>query len=124
MDVTSIKAARNLGELIQKSREYKNFAKVSLAVQKDEKIQSVFKKIRDSGGCFEKEEEKKEIFSKLNSDLMKKYKEADNELTELISGINAIIEASASGQDPQTASIELDYDDLCGSGCSGCSGCH
>lgn len=49
------------------------------------------------------------------------YNEAKAEIDTLLRRVNAIIEQSASGADPETA----DYvEHSCGGECGSCSGCH
>jgi spore coat polysaccharide biosynthesis predicted glycosyltransferase SpsG len=48
------------------------------------------------------------------------FAEARNGFQEMLAFVNQIINASASGEDPDT----IDYEAACGGDCSGCAGCH
>lgn len=51
---------------------------------------------------------------------MAAYNEAKSQMDTLLRRVNAIIEQSASGGDPETA----DYVESCSGSCATCSGCH
>jgi cell fate (sporulation/competence/biofilm development) regulator YlbF (YheA/YmcA/DUF963 family) len=132
MDV--IKMARELGAAIQADERYTFFMDVKTAMDNDETLQNKI-------GAFNlermnldnelmKDDKNNEVVKALNDNIktlyndimtdknMQKYDEAKGALTELISQINAVIDASVSGNDPLTCDLTS-----CTHDCSTCGGC-
>lgn len=135
MDI--IQMARDLGKELQKDERY---LKMQLAVQNtddDGRLQDLIgqynlkrmslesearKQDRDQEklqGCQQELNGLYETIMKIPS--MIAYNETKAQMDTLLHRVNAIIEQSANGEDPETA----DYvEHSCGGECTSCSGCH
>jgi len=131
----TIQAARELGKAIQLDERY---VKMMLAQQKSDEDQGLQKMIADFTeirtklntqiGQKEKDGalisaldgEMKSLYQQIfENENMTAYNEARNEMQEMLSFVNQIINGSAQGQDPGA----IEYQASCGGDCGGCSGC-
>ena len=131
----TIQAARELGKAIQLDERY---VKMMLAQQKSDEDQGLQKMIADFTeirtklntqiGQKEKDGalisaldgEMKSLYQQIfENENMTAYNEARNEMQEMLSFVNQIINGSAQGQDPGS----IEYQASCGGDCGGCSGC-
>lgn len=135
MDI--IQMARELGKEIQKDDR---FLKMQLAVQNtdnDSQLQDLIGQYNLKRMALESEIQKEtrdpEKVQAYNQELgglyekimkipsMIAYNEAKAPMDAMMRRVNAIIEQSAGGADPETADYE---EQSCGGECSSCSGCH
>lgn len=134
MDI--IELAREIGKELQKNEQY---IKMNMAMQKldaDEAMQNLIgqynlrrmslgtemnKTDRDNDKIQAYQQEMNSLYESImaNGD-MTAYQEAKQEVDHILQRVNAIIEKSANGEDPETA----DYTESCGGNCSSCGGCH
>ncbi|MDR3179102.1 MAG: YlbF family regulator [Oscillospiraceae bacterium] len=138
MDDDIIEATRKIGELIQKDKRYKRFVEACLKNESDENLQNLFKQFHDlktnDSCCSDEKNLKNDDFSQktttvslydkiMSNENMIEYKQAQEELSTLVSRLTAIIVSCAEGENPKTA--DLKESSGCSSkDCSCCSGCH
>ncbi|MBQ9673776.1 MAG: YlbF family regulator [Ruminococcus sp.] len=127
--------ARQMGELIQQENCYKRLEAARIASDEDAELQKLFNEFNDSRMTLNEETMKKdrdqdkiqeynnkirEIYSVImNNEHMVEYNQAKTELDQLLDRVNAIINQSAQGEDPQTTDLRAS----CHGECSGCAGC-
>ncbi|MDR1467553.1 MAG: YlbF family regulator [Oscillospiraceae bacterium] len=120
-----IKAAKGIGELIQKDQRYKKFRQAYGNVKNDEDLQDLLKQLKTKRSDLSQNGEDKEsqiICEKIfANDNMKQYQKMEEEMSDLVNKVTSIIIGSVEGKDPNTVSFEKRD---CESGCAGCSGCH
>ncbi len=132
----AIDAARHLGEEIQRDVRYINFRQAQLANEENAELQEAIAKFNRIRGELKSELETqsgisvradslkgelKAVYAQIvNSDGMKEYNRAKQELDELKNAINSIIAQCFAGGDPQTCSPASAS---CNGSCEGCSGC-
>lgn len=134
MDV--ITAARQLGKVLQEDERYIRYAKAMLETEKNEELQ---KKIGEfnltrmnldkelSKGEEKNEEEIRQLNTKLreiyddvmHDPAMAEFNDAKTEVDGILNDINAIINMSVQGADPETCELGG-----CTGDCSSCGGCH
>ncbi len=135
MDIIEI--TRNLGMAIQQDERFIKLRTAEQNSDNDQTLQNLIGEfnlkrmaINNEAGKDDRNEEK---IGTLNEELrgvyaqvmanesMAAYNSAKQEMDELLKRVNAIIQKSVAGEDPQTA----DYvPSSCGDGCESCSGCH
>jgi cell fate (sporulation/competence/biofilm development) regulator YlbF (YheA/YmcA/DUF963 family) len=135
MDI--IQMTRDLGKEIQKDERY---LKMQLAIQNtdnDGNLQDLIGQynlkrmsLESEAGKQDRDQEKIRVYQQelngLYETIMKipsmiAYNEAKTRMDDLLRRVDAIIEQSANGADPETA----DYvEHSCGGECGSCSGCH
>ncbi len=132
-----IELAREIGRQLQKNDSYIKYQLAKQQADENEELQDLInefnlKKI-EVGNEASKQERDPERLRQLNTEMRAayakiitndsyvKYNESKEELNMLLTRVNAIIQQSSEGEDPETA----DYipSDCTGS-CSSCSGCH
>lgn len=135
MDI--IQMARDLGKEIQKDERYLNMQVAVQNTDKDAKLQDLIGQYNLKRMSLESEIQKpdrdqdkiqayQQELNGLYESIMKipsmiAYNNAKVQMDTLLRRVNAIIEQSASGADPDTA----DYvEHSCGGECGSCSGCH
>lgn len=135
MDI--IEQAREIGKAIQKDDRY---LKMRLAIQNaddDKELQNLIGQYNLKRMSLENELQKKErdedkvkvyqqemnavYMSIMKNSHMDAYNQAKGDFEILMRRVNAIIEQSANGEDPDTADYE---EHSCGGNCSSCGGCH
>ena len=135
MDIISL--AREIGKEIQKDERYLALAKAREDSDKETELQNLIGEFNLKRMAINNEASKEspdqEKLQSLNQELrhayaqvmmnknMTAYNEAKQEMDKLIMRVNAIIEQSVDGEDPETA----DYvEHSCGGECGSCAGCH
>lgn len=135
MDI--IEQAREIGKAIQKDDRY---LKMRVAIQnadEDKELQDLIgqynlkrmslenelqKKDRDDDKVKAYQQEMNAVYmSIMKNPRMDAYNQAKGDFEGLMQRVNAIIEQSANGGDPETADYE---EHSCGGNCSSCGGCH
>ena len=132
MDVIAL--TRELGKAIQQEEAFLKWQEAQKTADADAELQDLIgefnlkrmiindeaaKQDRDQEKLTKANKEMREVYSKIMSnDHMIAYNDAKQAFDGLLNRINAIIQQSAQGQDPETA----DYQDCTGS-CSTCGGC-
>jgi len=130
----AIQLARQLGKAIQEDARYINLQLAQQKNEDDKPLQELIAKFNghkeELNAEMRKPEREKTKIVQMNavleqlyaeifqSDNMKDYVNARNEMKSLMGLVNQIISGSAEGKDPDS----IEYED-CGSGCSSCSGC-
>lgn len=134
MDV--IKAARELGKVIQQDERFIRFVKAKLANDSDVELQNAIGNFNIKRMELEKaaseETKNDELIKKLNEELravygeimssaaMVEYNTAKAMLDQMMNEVNIVISKSLDGEDPETLTIE----EGCTGSCSTCGGCH
>ena len=134
--MTVKEATRKLGAAIQQDERYIEFAKASLANDKDEDLQAKigeFNLVRmsldkalgeeeqDNGKVQALNEQLRSLYTEImNGELMTKYNEAKAKLDNLMNEVNSIIMQCVDGAEPSTCEPEH----ACTGSCSTCGGCH
>ncbi len=134
MDI--IEAARQLGKAIQEDKRYLAFYAAKDANDADEGLQALIGRFNlikmQVDEEMTKDERDDEKVKNLNAELrkvyadimvnenMQAYNNAKNDIDEVISRMNAIIDLCISGEDPETCEPAAG----CSGSCSTCSGCH
>jgi len=134
--MTVKEATRLLGAAIQQDERYIEFAKATLANDKDEALQAKigeFNLVRMSlDKALSEEEQDNDKVQALNEQLrnlyteimngesMTKYNEAKAKLDNLMNEVNSIIAQCVDGADPETVEPQTQ----CTGSCSTCGGCH
>lgn len=135
MDI--IEQAREIGKAIQKDDRY---LKMRLAIQnadEDKELQDLIGQYNLKRMSLENELQKKErdedkvkayqqemnavYMSIMKNPRMDAYNQVKGEFEMLMRRVNAIIEQSSNGEDPETADFQ---ESSCGGNCSSCAGCH
>jgi cell fate (sporulation/competence/biofilm development) regulator YlbF (YheA/YmcA/DUF963 family) len=130
MDI--IKMTRDLGKEIQADTRYTYFADVKKEMDSDTALQAKIQQFNLDRLNLQEQmgsgaENTKELSEKIRASyaeimgnpLMVKYDEAKAALDDLLSQINAVIEGSVNGLDPETCPTISG----CGGSCSTCGGC-
>lgn len=135
MDI--IELARQLGHAIQADDRYKALERARVASDNDEELQELIGEFNlhrlALNNAASGEDVDKEKIDQINKDLRHTYAEimknehmtaynvAKQEMDSVMQRVNAILEQSVAGEDPDTA----DYNEAtCGGDCSSCGGCH
>ena len=134
MDI--IEAARQLGKAIQQDKRYLAFYAAKDANDADESLQALIGRFNlikmQVDEEMTKQEHDEEKVKTLNAELrkvyadimvnenMQAYNNAKNDIDEVISRMNAIIDICIAGEDPDTCEPAAG----CSGSCSTCSGCH
>ena len=134
MDVIAI--ARQLGHAIQETEEYKNIQNAKNAADSDESLQALITEFNikrvaiNAEAC--KTDRDEETLKQLNAEMrtaysdimnnanMKAYNDAKQAYDKVVQRVQAIVQQSADGEDPDTA----DFSEDCTHDCSTCGGCH
>ena len=135
MDV--IKAARDLGNAMQKDERFVSYAKAKLALDGDETLQEKVgafnvarMNIERLGSEENRDEEKfreanlelRAIYDEImNNETMKAYNEAKEQVDKMMNDVMTIIHMCSEGADPETCEIP---EGGCTGSCSTCAGCH
>lgn len=130
----TIALARELGKAIQQEESYIKWQMAQNEADQDAELQALIgefnekrmiindeasKKDRDQDKLTQANKEMREVYSKIMSnDHMIAYNDAKAEYDALINRVNAIVQQSAQGADPETA----DASDCTGN-CNSCGGC-
>ena len=133
-DVISL--ARQLGHAIQEQDEYKNIMKAKTEADADETLQALItefnikrvainaeacKSDRDEDTLKKLNEEMRTAYSDIMSnEHMKTYNDAKQAFDRVVQRVQAIVQQSADGEDPDTT----DFSEDCTHDCSTCGGCH
>ncbi len=133
MDVIAL--ARELGHAIQQDEAYIKHQLAQENADADAELQRLIgefnikrltineeaaKKEKDQDKLTKANKEMREVYSQIMSNQnMIAYNEAKQALDGVLNRVNAIIQQSAQGADPDTA----DYTESCGGNCSACGGC-
>jgi cell fate (sporulation/competence/biofilm development) regulator YlbF (YheA/YmcA/DUF963 family) len=130
MDI--IKMTRELGKAIQADERYVFFSDVKKELDSNEALQAKIQqfnldKLNLQNQAGQGQEIMKELGDKMKASyteimsdpLMEKYEDAKAALDDLLSQINAVIEGSVNGLDPETCPTISG----CGGSCSTCGGC-
>jgi len=130
-----IALARQLGHAIQEEESYKNIMQAKTAADADETLQNLITEFNikrvaiNAEAC--KSDRDEETLKKLNSEMrtaysdimsnehMKAYNDAKQVFDKLLQRVQAIIQNSADGEDPDTT----DFSEDCTHDCSTCGGC-
>lgn len=135
MDV--IELTRMLGHAIQQEESFKKLMKAQNACDQDKTLQDLIgdfnlKRMNLSNLSAEEENDAEKI-SRLNVELrdcydtimrnenMAAYNEAKDEFDAIMQRVTAILQASAQGEDPDTADVPATS---CSGNCASCGGCH
>jgi len=130
----AIQLARQLGKAIQEDARFLNMRLAEQKNEDDKELQALITKFnghkeelnaemrkpeRDKAKIVEMNGVLEKLYAEIfQSDNMKDYVSARNDMKSLMGLVNQIISGSAEGKDPDS----IEYED-CGSGCSSCSGC-
>ena len=133
MDVITL--ARELGRAIQQEESYKKLHEVQAQADADTELQSLIgefnlkrmninqeasKKDRDQDKLNALNKEMREVYSKIMSnEHMIAYNEAKEGFDKVANRVQAIVQQSIDGVDPEVA----DYTESCSGSCSTCGGC-
>ena len=133
MDVITL--ARELGRAIQQEESYKNLHEVQAQADADAQLQALIgefnlktmninqeasKKDRDQEKLTTLNKEMREVYSKIMSnENMIAYNEAKEAFDKVANRVQAIVQQSIEGTDPEVA----DYTESCSGSCSTCGGC-
>ena len=133
MDI--IEQARELGRAIQKEESFINLHKVQAKADADTELQKYIgefnlkrmiindeasKKDRDQEKLNQANKEMREVYSKIMSnENMIAYNEAKEAFDKVANRVQAIVQQSIEGTDPEVA----DYTESCSGSCSTCGGC-
>ena len=133
MDV--ITRARELGRAIQQEESYKKLHEVQAQADADAELQALIgefnlkrmninqeasKKDRDQEKLTTLNKEMREVYSKIMSnENMIAYNEAKEAFDKVANRVQAIVQQSIEGTDPEVA----DYTESCSGSCSTCGGC-
>ena len=133
MDVITL--ARELGRAIQQEESYKKLHDVQAQADADTELQSLIgefnlkrmninqeasKKDRDQDKLNALNKEMREVYSKIMSnEHMIAYNEAMEGFDKVANRVQAIVQQSIDGVDPEVA----DYTESCSGSCSTCGGC-
>ena len=133
MDVITL--ARELGRAIQQEESYKKLHEVQSQADADTELQSLIgefnlkrmninqeasKKDRDQDKLNTLNKEMREVYSKIMSnEHMIAYNEAKEAFDKVANRVQAIVQQSIDGVDPEAA----DYTESCSGSCSTCGGC-
>lgn len=133
MDVITL--ARELGRAIQQEESYKKLHDVQAQADADTELQSLIgefnlkrmninqeasKKDRDQDKLNALNKEMREVYSKIMSnEHMIAYNEAKEGFDKVANRVQAIVQQSIDGVDPEVA----DYTESCSGSCSTCGGC-
>ncbi len=136
MDVISI--ARQLGKALQEEEAFKKMLKAAAANDANAELQEDIEKFnllrfqlndeisKEDGDKDKADQLQKEltaIYEKVSADPnMIAFNEARTELEILLDKVNQIVNAAASGEDPET--FEIHDHSSCSGNCSSCGGCH
>ena len=130
-----IALARQLGHAIQEEESYKNIMQAKDAADADETLQNLITEFNikrvaiNAEAC--KSDRDEETLKKLNAEMrsaysdimsnehMKAYNDAKQVFDKLLQRVQAIIQNSADGEDPDTT----DFSEDCTHDCSTCGGC-
>ncbi|MBQ9472573.1 MAG: YlbF family regulator [Ruminococcus sp.] len=131
-----IALARQLGHAIQEQDEYKNIMKAKTEADADESLQALItefnikrvainaeacKSDRDEDTLKKLNEEMRTAYSDIMSnEHMKAYNDAKQAFDRVVQRVQAIVQQSADGEDPDTT----DFSEDCTHDCSTCGGCH
>lgn len=135
MDI--IQMARDLGREIQKDERYLKIQLAMQAADHDPRLQGLIGQYNQRRAAMEAELQKQDRDQQklqacnremsglykaiMETPSMAAYNEAKDPMEELLRRVNAIIEQSANGADPDTA----DYvEHACSGECGACGGCH
>ena len=132
-DVIAI--ARQLGHAIQEQEEYKTIMTAKDAADNDEALQALItefnikrvainaeacKTDRDDETLKKLNEEMRTAYSDImNNEHMKAYNDAKQAFDKVVRRVQAIVQQSADGEDPDTT----DFSEDCTHDCSTCGGC-
>ena len=132
MDVIAL--ARELGKALQQEDSFINWQNAQHIADADTELQSLIgefnlkrmiindeagKKDRDQEKLTQANKEMREVYSKIMSnDNMIAYNDAKSAFDAVLNRVNAIIQQSAQGADPETADLGN-----CTGSCSTCGGC-
>ena len=133
MDVITL--ARELGRAIQQEESYKKLHEVQALADADAELQALIgefnlkrmninqeasKKDRDQEKLTTLNKEMREVYSKIMSnENMIAYNEAKEAFDKVANRVQAIVQQSIEGTDPEVA----DYTESCSGSCSTCGGC-
>lgn len=133
MDIIAL--AREIGKEIQKDERFLRAHVAMQAANEDEQLQGLIGQYNIKRDLLENElreqnrdDDKVKVYQQelnglyvsiMKNEKMAAYNEARGDFDVLIRRVNAIIEQSANGEDPETA----DYIESCAGNCSACSGC-
>ena len=133
MDVITL--ARELGRAIQQEESYKKLHEVQAQADPDAELQALIgefnlkrmninqeasKKDRDQEKLTTLNKEMREVYSKIMSnENMIAYNEAKEAFDKVANRVQAIVQQSIEGTDPEVA----DYTESCSGSCSTCGGC-
>ena len=133
MDVITL--ARELGRAIQQEERYKKLHEVQAQADADAELQALIgefnlkrmninqeasKKDRDQDKLTTLNKEMREVYSKIMSnENMIAYNEAKEAFDKVANRVQAIVQQSIEGTDPEVA----DYTESCSGSCSTCGGC-
>ena len=130
-----IALARQLGHAIQDTAEYKNIMDAKTAADSDETLQALITEFNikrvaiNAEAC--KSDRDDEVLRKLNEEMrtaysdimsnehMKAYNDAKQAFDKVVQRVQAIVQQSADGEDPDTT----DFSEDCTHDCSTCGGC-
>jgi cell fate (sporulation/competence/biofilm development) regulator YlbF (YheA/YmcA/DUF963 family) len=131
-----IALARQLGHAIQEQDEDKNIMKAKTEADADETLQALItefnikrvainaeacKSDRDEDALKKLNEEMRTAYSDIMSnEHMKAYNDAKQAFDRVVQRVQAIVQQSADGEDPDTT----DFSEDCTHDCSTCGGCH
>ena len=134
MDI--IEMTRSLGHAIQQEESFKKLMKAQNACDNDPVLQDMIGEFNlkrmNLSNASNGENVDQEKISRLNIELrdcyddimenanMVAYNEAKDEFDAVMQRITAILQASAQGEDPDTADVQPS----CSGNCASCSGCH
>ena len=132
-----IEMARNLGREIQKDDRYLKMQLAIQATDHDQKLQDLIGQynvkrmaLQTEGQKKDRDQQKMQAYTQELNGLyetivknpnMVAYNAAREEMNGVMRRINAIVEQSAEGADPDTADYE---EHSCGGNCGACGGCH
>ena len=133
MDVITL--ARELGRAIQQEESYKKLHEVQAQADADTELQSLIgefnlkrmninqeasQKDRDQDKLNALNKEMREVYSKsMSNEHMIAYNEAKEGFDKVANRVQAIVQQSIDGVDPEVA----DYTESCSGSCSTCGGC-
>lgn len=135
MDTPVIKAARELGKLIQNENAYKSMMLAHANNDDDKELQELIGKFNlikvelnqamteeapEQEKLTRLDRELKETYAKImDNENMKAFSVAKEEMDLLMRKVNTIISAAINGENPDEVNV-----DACTGSCSTCGGCH
>ncbi len=135
MDTPVIKAARELGKLIQNENAYKSMMLAHANNDDDNELQELIGKFNlikvelnqamteeapEQDKLTRLDRELKETYAKImDNENMKAFSVAKEEMDLLMRKVNTIISAAINGENPDEVNV-----DACTGSCSTCGGCH